>query len=142
MTQEYRNAFGNVYLTVTVDRENKWVHTDWMGYLTEESLKAGALAYTDALRKAGFNCVLNDTSKVIGSWDHSVEWVVKEWAPQAARAGLRHFAMVTTPQTFAESSASAFYSNLKAFEARVFDNISAARQWLRQFSIQNTNRWA
>ncbi|AKQ45809.1 hypothetical protein TH63_09395 [Rufibacter radiotolerans] len=137
MTQEYRNAFGNVYLTVTVDSENRWVHTDWMGYLTEESVKAGALAYTDALRKADLFCVLNDTTKVIGSWDHSVDWVVNQWAPMAAKAGLRHFAMVTAPQSFAEGSASAFYSSLKDFEARVFDNIQEARQWLRQYSLSN-----
>ncbi|WP_345161473.1 STAS/SEC14 domain-containing protein [Nibribacter koreensis] len=112
------------------------MHTNWMGYLTEESVKAGALAYTDALRKAGLSCVLNDTTQVIGSWDHSIDWVVNEWAPMAAKAGLKHFAMITAPQTFAESSASAFYSNLKSFEAKVFDNISVARQWLRQYSLQ------
>ncbi|GAB2798854.1 hypothetical protein HNQ93_004417 [Hymenobacter luteus] len=50
--------------------------------------------YTDALAKAGFSCVLNDTRSVRGPWDHSMEWVLNEWAPNAAQAGLRHFCLL------------------------------------------------
>ena len=135
MIQELKNPFGRVYLTIEVDDLNKWVHVNWMGYLTEENIKTGAKAYTEALADAGYKCVLNDTRLIVGGWDHSLDWVLNDWAPRAARAGLKHFAMIVTPETFGESTASTFYENLKAFQAKVFDDKTKAEDWLRQFSV-------
>jgi hypothetical protein len=131
MIQELTTPTGRVYLTIETDVENRWILVDWIGYLTADSIKAGARAYTAALAASGFSCVLNDTRSVRGPWDHSMDWVVNEWAPNAAAAGLRHFAMITTPETLAQESASAFYAQLRAFEAQVFDNREKAQQWLR-----------
>ncbi|TPE46341.1 STAS/SEC14 domain-containing protein [Pontibacter mangrovi] len=135
MVQELRNPFGRVYLTIDINSKNRWVHVNWMGYLTEENIKAGAAAYTKALSEAGYTCVLNDTRLIIGGWDHSLDRVVNEWAPRAARAGLKHFAMITTPETFAGSTAATFYNTLKSFETKVFDNTSDAQEWLRQYTV-------
>ncbi|TGE27512.1 STAS/SEC14 domain-containing protein [Hymenobacter metallicola] len=131
MTQDLTTPTGRVYLTIESDTENRWILVNWMGYLTADSIKAGAQAYTAALAQSGFSCVLNDTRSVRGPWDHSMDWVINEWAPSAAGAGLRFFAMVTTPETLAQESASTFYSQLTAFQAQVFDNRQAAQQWLR-----------
>ncbi|MCJ8163929.1 STAS/SEC14 domain-containing protein [Pontibacter sp. E15-1] len=135
MTRELINAFGRVYLTIEVDKTNKWVHVNWMGYLTAENIKTGAAAYTAELANAGYTCVLNDTRLIVGSWGHSLEWVLEEWAPQAARAGLKHFAMITTPESFAESTAMEFYQNSIAFEVKTFDDMGTAKSWLQQFSV-------
>lgn len=132
MVKEYKSALGKVYLTIEVDTENRWIFTDWQGYLTAENIKTGATAYVNALAKAGFSCVLNDTRSVRGPWDHSMDWVLNEWAPSAAQAGLRYFAMITTPETLADSSNATFYAQLTAFEAQLFDNLVDARAWLRQ----------
>lgn len=135
MRQELKNAFGRVFLTIAVDDKNKWVFVDWMGYLTEDNVKTGALAYTKALSDAGYHCVLNDTRLILGSWNHSLDWVLNDWGPRAARAGLKHFALISTPETFADSTAGDFYANLKAFQVEVFDDKSRAEEWLRQFSL-------
>lgn len=132
MKQELKNSFGKVFLTIETNTKDRWVYVNWMGYLTEENVKNGAQAYTETLARAGYNSVLNDTRLIIGSWDHSMHWVVNEWAPQAARAGLKYFALIVTPETFGESSAAKFYAQLKAFTAKVFDNRADAEEWLRQ----------
>ncbi|MHA6248401.1 STAS/SEC14 domain-containing protein [Pontibacter sp. CAU 1760] len=140
MKLEIRNAFDRVFLTVEVDKANRWVHTNWMGYLTEENIKAGALAYAKVVQENGLSCVLNDTRQVVGGWDHSLDWVINEWAPQAARAGIKKFALITNPSSFAETSASAFYENLKAFEVQIFHTVGEAQNWLRQFSLRDSQR--
>ncbi|WP_181304412.1 STAS/SEC14 domain-containing protein [Rufibacter sp. XAAS-G3-1] len=132
MTKELVNPFGRVYLTIKEDSQNRLIYVNWMGYLTEENVKTGARAYTQALADAGYNCVLNDTRLIIGSWGHSMDWVVNEWAPSAAKAGLKRFAMLANPESFGESSASIFLSELKAFEARSFNDLESARKWLRE----------
>lgn len=135
MVQELTNPFGRVYLTIETNRANRWVHVKWMGYLTMENVRTGAAAYTQALSEAGYNCVLNDTRLIIGGWDHSLDWVLQEWVPRAARAGLQYFAMIATPETFADSTAQAFYKGLKLFEAQVFEDKSTAEKWLRHYSL-------
>lgn len=137
MRIELKNAFGKVFIEVTVDAENRWVHTNWIGYLTQDNITAGALAYTEALKETGFSCVLNDTSNVLGAWDHSLDWVINQWGPQAADAGLQHFALITKPDSFAGLSAMNFYESLKAFQVKVFDNIADAKVWLRQYALAN-----
>lgn len=136
MRQELKNIFGKVFITINIDTENRWVHTNWVGYLTQDNIKAGALAYTTAVKENGFCCVLNDTTEVIGSWDHSLDWVVNEWAIQAAAAGIKHFALITSPESFAAASASNFRAHNKAFEVKVFDNSTNAKAWLQQHSLK------
>ena len=130
MIKELQSPTGRVYLTIDTDTANRWVFTDWMGYLTAESIRTGAAAYTAALATSKFNCVLNDTRSVRGPWDHSMDWVINTWAPDAAAAGLKYFALVSTPESLADGSAANFYAQLTAFHAEVFDNLSTARAWL------------
>ncbi|GGG51456.1 hypothetical protein GCM10011378_29590 [Hymenobacter glacieicola] len=130
--QELKTPLGRVYLTVETDHDNQWIRVNWQGYLTADSIQEGAKAYTAALAKAGFSCVLNDTRAVRGPWDHSMDWVINEWAPNAAAAGMRYFALISTPETLADGSAANFYAQLKAFHAEVFDNTEEAEQWLRR----------
>ena len=130
MVQELKSSLGKVYLTIEIDIKNRWIFTDWQGYLTAGNIKTGAKAYMDALAKSGFSCVLNDTRSVRGPWDHSMDWVINEWAPNAAKAGLRHFAMISAPETLADGSAANFYAQLTAFQGQVFDNLVDARKWL------------
>jgi hypothetical protein len=66
MIEELKSVLGKVYLTIETDPTNRWVFTDWQGYLTAENIKVGVQAYTNALTKAGFSCVLNDTRSVRG----------------------------------------------------------------------------
>lgn len=130
MTIELKSALDRVFLTIETDHKNRWIFTDWQGYLTADNIKEGARAYTEVLARSGFSCVLNDTRSVRGPWDHSMDWVINEWAPNAAKAGLRHFAMITSPATLAEGSAANFYAQLTAFEGGVFDNLAEGRSWL------------
>ncbi|WP_303311255.1 STAS/SEC14 domain-containing protein [Hymenobacter sp. BT730] len=113
--QELKTPTGRFYLTVETDRQNQLMVVNCKGYLTADSIQTGAAAYTAALARAGYSRVLNDTREGRGPWDHSMEWIIQEWAPNAAGAGLRYFAMVTSPETFDEESASTFYQQLTAF---------------------------
>ncbi|HEX8426814.1 STAS/SEC14 domain-containing protein [Hymenobacter sp.] len=130
--QELQSATGRVYLTIKTDAANRWIVVEWMGYLTADSIKTGAEAYIAALAASGFSCVLNDTRAVRGPWDHSMDWVINEWAPNAAAAGLKHFALISTPDSLADGSAANFYAQLTAFQAGVFNTPAAAQAWLRQ----------
>ncbi len=131
MKKELTNIFGNVFLRIKVDPENKWVHNDWIGYLTMDNVKKGAMAYLEVVMESGLKCVLNDNSKVLGSWDHSMEWVSSEWVPLAAKAGIRHFAFIVSQDSMTESSVKAFEQMIKTFEVKVFHDEDKAVEWLK-----------
>ena len=135
MRQELKSVLGRTYLTIEPDASNRWIDVNWMGYLTGDNIRAGAAAYTAALAQSGYCAVLNDTRAVLGPWEHSLDWVVNTWAPQAAAAGLTHFAMVTTRESMADATAVSFYQQLTAFKAEMFSDIETARNWLRQYSL-------
>ncbi len=137
MRRELKNAFGKVYLTVEVDTLNRWVYANWIGYSTEASIKAGVIMYTELLG-ADLNCMLIDTRSMIGTWDHSLEWMLSKWAPRAAKAGLAYYALVANPGTFAESTADDFHARVSLFQARVFDDMEAAKDWLSPYAMKNT----
>ncbi|RNI26929.1 SpoIIAA family protein [Rufibacter latericius] len=132
MRSDLVNAFGNVYLTISLDHENRWIQATWQGYSTPETVRSGMEAYTKALQEADYSDMLIDTRTMVGSWNHSLDWTLEEWAPQAAKAGLRHYALVVNPETFAEATADAFYANVQSFKAEVFADLATARAWLRR----------
>ncbi|MGV3540568.1 MAG: STAS/SEC14 domain-containing protein [Rufibacter sp.] len=137
MTTELVNAFGNVFLVITLDHENQWIQATWQGYSTEESVRTGMEAYTQALEDEEYSSILVDTRAMVGSWNHSLEWTLQEWVPQAAAAGLHYYALVVNPETLAEATADAFFSQVQAFEADVFADMATARAWLRKQRLQS-----
>lgn len=137
MKKTFKNAFGSTYLTIELDTLNRWVCVEWIGYSTEEYVKKGVAAYTDVLTNIDYSCILIDTRLIIGTWEHSMNWMLNEWGPAAARAGLEYYALVVRPETFAEATADNFYAKVTAFKVNVFEDIKEAKDWLRAHSLQS-----
>ena len=133
MSTSLLNGFGNVYLTIDYDAVNHWVHNDWIGYQTYVGIVAGADACLLPLRENQCAHLLNDNRRVIGPWDHAVQWIVGNWAPRAIAQGLTHFANVVSPEALAASSAQSMQLGLHGqLEMRMFSNVEDAQAWLRQ----------
>lgn len=132
MLTELINGFGKVYLRIDYDAANHWVYNEWVGYQTYVGIVAGADACLLPLAKHGCACLLNDNRQVIGPWDHTVEWIVTDWAPRAIAGGLTHFANVVSAEALAASSAQAMALGLHGqLQMHLFADIELARQWLR-----------
>lgn len=131
MKKELTNIFGNVFLTIEEDRKNRWVYNDWIGYLTMDNVKTGAITYLDTVRESGYSKVLNSNVNVLGSWEHSIEWVLNDWEPMAAKSGIKHFAMIVSENSMTEPSALHFAELIKDFEVKLFHDKAEAEHWLR-----------
>jgi len=139
MQREVANAFGKVFLTMTYEPQNDLTFNVWQGYLTLESIMNGSNVGIDFLAQTRCPYLLNDNTHVSGPWDHAVAWIAQDWTPRAIALGLRYFAHVVSPVSFAALSAEALVSSVgDKFELRIFGDIDAARQWLR--TCQQTNR--
>ncbi len=133
MSTDLINGFGKVYLRITYDPANHWVHNDWIGYQTYVGIVAGADACLGPLAENACAYLLNDNRQVIGPWDHAVEWIVTNWAPRAIAGGLTHFANVVSPESLAAGSARSMALGLDGqLQMHMFDNLAEAEQWLRE----------
>ena len=132
MTREVANAFGKVFLTMTYEPEHSLTYNVWRGYLTLESIMAGSNVGIEFLAQTKCPYMLNDNTYVSGPWDHAVAWIAQDWTPRAIAHGLRYFAHVVSPASFAALSAEALVSSIgDQFELRIFGSLDEARHWLR-----------
>jgi hypothetical protein len=140
MATELLNGFGKIYLSITYDAANDWVHNDWVGYQTYVGIVSGADACLLPLAENRCAYLLNDNRRVIGPWDHAVEWIVTNWAPRAIASGLTHFANVVSPESLAASSAQSMALGLEGqLQMHLFSDIDEAKQWLRAAQQRASN---
>jgi hypothetical protein len=133
MPTDLLNGFGNVYLSIEYDAAGRWVYNEWIGTQTYVGIVAGADACLLPLREHSCAYLLNDNRRVIGPWDHAVDWVVSNWAPRAIAQGLTHFANVVSPEALAASSAHSMLLGLHGqLSMRMFGDIEEAKAWLHE----------
>ncbi|RYF13943.1 MAG: STAS/SEC14 domain-containing protein [Oxalobacteraceae bacterium] len=133
MPTDLLNGFGTVYLSISYDAANRWVHNDWVGYQTYIGIVAGADACLLTLAENKCAYLLNDNRRVVGPWDHAVEWIVTNWGPRAITGGLTHFANVVSAESMAASSAQSMALGLEGqLQMHLFSDIEEAKQWLRE----------
>ncbi|RAU81816.1 STAS/SEC14 domain-containing protein [Pontibacter arcticus] len=131
MKKEICNAFGNVFLTVEYEDKYNLVHNNWLGYQTLENVMLGANACLELL--AYYNCpyLLNDNRLVIGDWNHANDWIANEWTPLAVENGLRYFAHVVNPESYAALSAQMMEEQVSGLlRMRIFEDFEEARNWI------------
>ena len=115
------------------DSEESWLHTDWTGYQTVDSVQRGCERMLVLMVEHKAFRVLNDNTNVIGMWSGGAEWGASSWFPRMKQAGLQAFAWVYSPSRFSQISTDATLSQMDAAATgiEVFYDIAAAQEWLR-----------
>jgi hypothetical protein len=133
MSTGLSNDFDKVFITTHHDKMNGWVYNNWVGYQTYVGIVAGADNCLHLIRAHACPYLLNDNREVLGTWDHTVEWIVTNWAPRAIEAGLTHFANVVSHESMAAQSAEAMRLGIEGqLHMRMFGDMAEAQDWLRE----------
>lgn len=133
MKIELSNALGRVFLTIAYDAENHWVHNNWLGYQTLETVMQGANVCIDILEKYKCPYLLNDNRLVAGPWHQAAEWIAQDWTPRAIATGLIYFAHVVSPEYLARLSAENLNNKISgSFNMQIFVDYEDAKNWLLQ----------
>lgn len=127
----FRRRDGHVFLTATRDRANDWIHAQWTGVQTLETIQTGGLAYLDMLREEPCLKLLNDHRELIGRFTDANQWIAEVWTPRIMQAGLRYFAQVLAPGVFGQMSMQDLHLRISdQFEIKMFDQLAEAEAWL------------
>lgn len=106
-------------------------HIGWYGdFLTLEDVIEGSTWGLDMCEKYHFQMV-NNNSKLRGSWDHANDWIANIWLPRALGMNLTKLAHVVSPDVFTTSSAEEMRQNLGGrLEMRFFPDFDSAEAWV------------
>jgi hypothetical protein len=117
--------------TLTFDEPNGWLRATWRGFIDSEEANRGASQYLEQLATIRCPYLLNDNVGLHGPWFDSLDWLMRIWAPQAARMGLRYVAHVVQADTRHDTiTAAPLNSAACLFDLQLFDNVLMAEEWL------------
>jgi hypothetical protein len=118
--------------TLTFDESNHWLRATWRGFIDSEEAFRGAENYLQQLADIRCPYFLNDNTTLHGPWFDSLDWLMRIWAPQAARMGLRYVAHVVQADTKHDTITTAPRNPAAClFDLQFFDNVPEAEEWLR-----------
>ncbi|RSK25237.1 hypothetical protein [Hymenobacter metallilatus] len=138
MQYEFKNSFGNTFLLTKFDPGNNWIYNDWQGLLSMEGIVEGCAGMLNILRHTHCPYMLNDNTRLQGSWKHANDWLATTLVPQVVEAGLRYYAHVAAPGVFGQASAEDLHLRVgTTFEMRIFETLEEAQEWLRDMQHQN-----
>jgi hypothetical protein len=128
--KEFKNELGELYYRCTVS--DKYVYQDWYGdFLTLEDVIEGSTWGLDMCEKYHFKVMVNNNSKLNGSWDHANDWISNVWLPRALSLGLTKLSHVVSPDVFTTSSAEEMRQNVEGkLEMRFFPDVASAEAWV------------
>ncbi|GAB3194306.1 hypothetical protein ABID22_000264 [Pontibacter aydingkolensis] len=131
-SQNLKKANGDVFIEIHRAPDNAFLHVNWIGIQSLETIMMGGNQILSMLRVKPCQGLLNSNRELIGSWESAVNWLSYRWAPQAEILGLRNFAHVISPGIYGQWSFDALYPKIKGiFEVQSFLTDDAAKAWLQ-----------
>lgn len=134
MKQELKNTFDTTYLSIEYDPAKRLYYNCWKGYITPGNIKEGSVTYLTMLQENPCPRLLIDNQRVVGSWKKALDWLTKDWAPLAMKAGLKWVAIVVSPGSFAVEAAEELQKRVGGIhlQVKVFTDIDTSMTWLER----------
>ncbi|WP_187261507.1 hypothetical protein [Pontibacter beigongshangensis] len=124
--------FRESYIAIEYNQSDDWIYVNWRGFVNYETVTTGCEKILFFMKDLGCTKVLNDNTNVEGIWSGASKWVGQDWFPRMAEAGMLYFAWVHSSSAFSRLSTEKALKNTADLRSiQTFDNIEAARDWLR-----------
>lgn len=117
-------------ITINRDPETNILFCTWIGKQNEKVLKQSGAKMKELFIEHKCTRILNDNTQVIGTWDHSTQWVTNEWFPGMIEIGLKKFAWVLATDVYAQVSAYRVSPGIDII--KTFISKEEALKWLKQ----------
>lgn len=133
---ELKNTRGDVVYTLSYVRERNYLYAEWVGYAVRQNILDGGQSQLDWARanavRLGTTVVVNDNRRMRGGWEPAVEWARQVWAPAMFDAGIRHNAVILSPDLPTQVSTESMVDDLPrgAVAMQVFPSLQDAERWI------------
>jgi hypothetical protein len=128
------DLYNERFLRIQHDTDAGWLHADWTGYQTIDSVKEGCEEILRRMVEHRVFLILNDNTHVLGIWSGASRWVATDWFPRMRAVGLQRFAWVYSPSRLSQVSTDEALAGVDAAAVGVgvFHDIADAWRWLRE----------
>ncbi|WP_276496066.1 hypothetical protein [Pontibacter litorisediminis] len=120
------------HIAIEFNPMEEWIYVNWRGYQNYNSVVSGCEKMLELMKEKACYRILNDNTFVEGQWSTASKWVASDWFPRMRENGLQEFAWVYSPSILSRLSVD---KSIKLADfpdyIKVFDDISAAKDWLR-----------
>jgi hypothetical protein len=119
-------------LTIYYDLRNDWLYLNWEGNITLPVLQEACLQLAQCFQRRPYARVLNNNEQVTGfSWSIG-PWLITNFLPHMALAGIKQVVWVPSA-TLQGKSMMQFILNLVAGSLiTTFDDMASAVEWMKQ----------
>ncbi|MCS3661051.1 hypothetical protein GGP68_002480 [Salinibacter ruber] len=129
--------------SMEVDAEINAVRFRWTGQPTGEEFRYGANQLLESVRSRAVAGLLVDARNVTAHQRSSIEWLVREWMPEVAAAGVEYVAVVHEDDLIARTEMEALNERFRQAEtAPLFfptDAPADAREWIAERDRSTTS---
>jgi hypothetical protein len=123
--------------------DRRWLYVEWIGMQSVDNVHDGCEQMLRLLQVKGGDSVLNDNTRLEGTWIGAAEWVGNEWFPAMIRAGLKRFAWVQSASRFSQVSAEETLKFAPPGVVQLFGSREDAEAWLLwEFSLASKRKTA
>jgi hypothetical protein len=126
------------YARVQWDDASRLVMLEWLDFCYGDEYKGTLGKVIEALIQNRSKKLLSDTRKMRPIPQEDQEWLMKEWVPRAAKAGLRHIGIVLPKTVLGQMSLQRIVQAgtgdkrfISSDGTSYFESIEDARKWLR-----------
>ena len=121
--------------SLTLSAEGDYVVSKWEGFVSKKILINGAVNAIQFLAGSKCSYLLVDQRGIHGTWADILDWQESIWLPLALNAGLKKYAIVAHPGSYAVMAAELLYARLHTqLEMMIFSDIEEAQKWFRSNS--------
>lgn len=123
---------GVKFLEISHEEEKGWIRCTWYGNVSIDDISKGSARYAELLKRTRCPKLLNDNRLFEANWVAFNDILENGRMKKSADNGLRYMAHVNASRFITRFSAVDLGTRVKGFEFKIFEQLSAAEDWLQQ----------
>ncbi|WP_207434417.1 hypothetical protein [Sabulibacter ruber] len=128
---ELKKPNGDVFLIAERAPDNSYIHAQWIGIQTLDTVKQGGTLYIKMLEEQPCPRLLNNHKELIGPWTVANDWIVQFWTPRVMELGLEYMSQVLAPGVYGKMSFHQLHQFIgDKFQIKMFEEVEPALEWL------------
>jgi hypothetical protein len=137
------NIKDNPICSISIDQSVPCIAVAWKQYATSTQLRFVHESILLLLQMHHLNKILADVTALPNIHEEDQAWIINDWMPRAIAAGLQAAAGKRSSSYFGKLSVDNIQSNVADDLAiQSFDDLSEARQWLKNVDLQQGTKVA
>ncbi len=127
-----KTYFNESFITVEYNEELNTVCPVWKEAPTSEEFRLGMNKVIEAMKEYNTGILKSDTAKIGAMDPEDGTWSATDWLDRAVKVGYRKFAVIISPDIFAQMSVEDTLNQVNGVEIKYFPSDAEATAWIKE----------